>query len=82
MDARLERIGRLAAVARGLEREGAYNGAKLARVALQRELVRFAEEESPAGGTAAAAAVESLVEDLGQELPAAIVPYLREVGAA
>ena len=29
MDARLERIGRYAAVARGLEREGAYNGAKL-----------------------------------------------------
>ena len=39
MDARLERIGRYAAVARGLEREGAYNAAKLLRAALQRELV-------------------------------------------
>ena len=36
MDARLERIGRYAAVARGLEREGAYNAAKLLRAALQR----------------------------------------------
>ncbi len=82
MDARLERIGRLAAVARGLEREGAYNGAKLVRVALQRELVRFAEVESPAGGDAAAAAVEAMVTDLGSDLPAALLPPLRAVGPA
>ncbi len=50
MDARLERIGRYAAVARGLEREGAYNAAKLLRAALQRELVRYAEQEGPSGG--------------------------------
>jgi len=48
-DARLERIGRLAAVARGLEREGAYNGAKLVRAALERELIRYAEAEAPTG---------------------------------
>ena len=68
MDARLDRIGRYAAVARGLEREGAYNGAKLLRAALQRELVRYAEQEGPSGGTAAADALAALVTDLGAEL--------------
>lgn len=82
MDERLERIGRLAAVARGLEREGAYNGAKLVRVALQRELHCFAETESPTGGEAAAAAVEALVADVGPDLPPSLVSYLRDVGPA
>ena len=71
MDARLERIGRYAAVARGLEREGAYNAAKLLRAALQRELVRYAEQEGPSGGTAAADALDALVTDLGPVPPRA-----------
>ena len=53
MDDRLERIGRYAAVARGLEREGAYNAAKLLRAAMLSELVRYAEQEGPAGGAVA-----------------------------
>jgi hypothetical protein len=77
MDARLERIGRYAAVARGLEREGAYNAAKLLRGALQRELVRYAEQEGPSGGTAAAEALASLVSDLGDELAPGVEPLLR-----
>ena len=36
MDPRLERIGRLLALARGLEMEGGYNVAKLIRAALER----------------------------------------------
>jgi hypothetical protein len=82
MDARLERIGRYAAVARGLEREGAYNGAKLLRAALSRELVRYAEAEAPSGGEAAAVALEALVTDLGGELPAGLAPRLRELPAS
>lgn len=42
-DDRLVRIGRLLAVARGLAKEGAYNGAKLVRAAASREAVRLAE---------------------------------------
>lgn len=82
MDARLERIGRYAAVARGLEREGAYNGAKLLRAALGRELVRYAETEAPSGGDAAAAALEALVADLGAELPPGLGPVLRGLPAS
>jgi Zn finger protein HypA/HybF involved in hydrogenase expression len=59
-DPRLARIGRLAATARGLEREGAYNGAKLVRAALERELIRYAEAEAPAGMADVAAAVRDL----------------------
>lgn len=77
MDARLERIGRYAAVARGLEREGAYNAAKLLRAALQRELVRYAEQEGPSGGTAAADALETLVTDLGPVLAPGVEQLLR-----
>ena len=77
MDARLERIGRYAAVARGLEREGAYNAAKLLRAALQRELVRYAEQEGPSGGAAVADALGSLVSDLGAELAPGLEPLLR-----
>jgi hypothetical protein len=73
MDERLERIGRLARVARGLEREGAYNGAKLVRAALESELVRYAEAEAPSGGDRAATAVEALVADVGSDLPAGLV---------
>jgi uncharacterized damage-inducible protein DinB len=76
MDARLVRIGRLAAVAQGLEREGAYNGAKLLRAAMESELVRYANTEAPSGGTAASAALDALVADLGADLPAAVVALL------
>jgi hypothetical protein len=58
--ARLQRIGRMAGVARGLEREGAYNAAKLVRAALERELIRYAEAGAPTGAIAAAAALRDL----------------------
>jgi hypothetical protein len=77
MDVRLERIGRYAAVARGLEREGAYNAAKLLRAGLQRELVCYAEQEGPSGGTAAADALAALVADLGAELAPGVDQLLR-----
>ena len=64
MDDRLARIGRLAAVARGLEREGAYNGAKLLRAALASDLVRHAEATAPSGSAAAADALTQLPDDL------------------
>lgn len=80
MDHRLERIGRLAAVARGLEREGAYNGAKLARLALERELIVYAEGEAPSGGEGVAAAVEALVAADGPSLPGDLATRL--AGAA
>jgi hypothetical protein len=69
MDERLVRIGRLAAVAQGLEREGAHNGAKLLRAALESELVRYTAAEAPSGGEAAAAALDELVADLAGSLP-------------
>ncbi len=68
-DARLERIGRLAAVARGLEREGAYNGAKLVRAALEREMIRYAEAEAPTGVPGIAAAARALAAGVGDEPP-------------
>jgi hypothetical protein len=82
MDARLERIGRYAAVARGLEREGAYNAAKLLRAAMQGELLRHAETEAPSGSSAAADALEALVTDPASGLPDAVVGYLRPLPAA
>jgi len=82
MDARLERIGRFAAVARGLEREGAYNAAKLLRAAMQGELLRYAETEAPSGATAAADALEALVADTGAGLPEAVVALLEPLPEA
>lgn len=82
MDARLERIGRYAAVARGLEREGAYNAAKLIRAALARELVRYAERAAPSGGEAAADALEALVADLGPEMAPGMAARLAPLAAA
>lgn len=76
MDARLERIGRYAAVARGLEREGAYNAAKLLRAAMQGELVRYAETEGPAGPAAAADALMALLADPDMSLPPGVGPLL------
>jgi hypothetical protein len=81
-DARLERIGRLAAVARGLEREGGYNGAKLVRAALERELVRYAEAEAPAGRQGLGDAVGELRRDLSRELPEPFIAGLSAVEAA
>jgi hypothetical protein len=71
IDERLERIGRLAAVARGLEREGAYNGAKLVRAGLERELLRYAEAEAPSGVAAVADAVDALARTQLADEPAA-----------
>jgi hypothetical protein len=77
MDARLERIGRYAAVSRGLEREGAYNAAKLLRAAMVSELVRLAEHDAPAGAAAAADALDALLADLGGALPPGFADRLR-----
>jgi hypothetical protein len=82
MDARLERIGRYAAVARGLEREGAYNAAKLARAALARELVRYAEHEAPSGGAAVAEALDAMVHDLGDEMAPGLAETLGPLAEA
>lgn len=76
MDDRLARIGRLAGVARGLEREGAYNGAKLVRAALGAELVRYAEATAPSGAPATAEAVDALLATDGAALPAGIASLL------
>jgi hypothetical protein len=81
-DDRLARIGRLAAVARGLEREGGYNGAKLIRAALERELVRYAEAEAPSGGDAIGDAVEALRDVLEDDYSAAFVSRLGATAAA
>ena len=76
-DATLARIGRLAAIARGLEREGGYNGAKLVRAALERELVRYAERAAPVGAGAAAAAAADLARELAEDgYPTAYVERL------
>lgn len=81
-DARLERIGRLAAIARGLEREGGYNGAKLLRAALERELVRYADAEAPVGPDALGEAVHGLRGDLAGACPDAWLAALDAVEAA
>jgi hypothetical protein len=82
MDERLVRIGRLAAVVRGLEREGGYNGAKLLRAALERELVRHAEVEAPTGRDEIAGAIEGLRSDLDGDYPAAFIVSLGAAAAA
>ncbi len=79
MSDRLQRIGRLAVVAQGLEREGAYNGAKLLRAAMERELVRHAAELATSGAAAVAGALDELVADLGDELPADVAALLPAV---
>lgn len=82
-DARLARIGRLAAVARGLEREGIYNGAKLLRAAMTAELTRLAEAEAASGADPVAAAVEALAaEAAGLGYPEALVERLPAIAAA
>ena len=78
VDTRLERIGRLAALARGLEREGVYNGAKLARAALERELLLHAEAAGT-GHSALGDAVAAVRADLEEEYP---VPFMRGLAAA
>ena len=82
MDQRLARMGRLAAVARGLEREGGYNGAKLLRAALERELVRYAEAEAPHGALGIGDAVEALRDVLEDDYPATFIARLGAIAAA
>lgn len=79
MDDRLVRAGRLAAVATGLEREGAYNGAKLVRAALERELIRFGAAQSVSGSEAVAEALHALLVDHGADLPPALEDALTGV---
>lgn len=79
--ASLGRIGPLAAVARGLEREGAYNGAKLVRAVLERELTRYAEAAAPVGLGAGAAALRALRGELAGLLPAPVLERMDVVAA-
>ncbi|MEY4175995.1 MAG: hypothetical protein RI900_3160 [Actinomycetota bacterium] len=79
MDERLVRIGRLAAVSQGLEREGAYNGAKLLRALMESELVRYAAVEAPSGMADAGAALDALVAEMGDAMPAAVAALLPTV---
>ncbi|MFL5755098.1 MAG: DinB family protein [Chloroflexota bacterium] len=81
-DPTVDRIGTLAAIGRGLEREGAYNGAKLVRALLDRELTRLADRESPIGSDAIAAAVESVRDDVSAESGAEIADILTQVARA
>jgi hypothetical protein len=64
---RLARIGRLAMLARGLEREGVYNGAKLARALLERELLHHADALFAARPGALADDVAALRAELADE---------------
>jgi succinate dehydrogenase flavin-adding protein (antitoxin of CptAB toxin-antitoxin module) len=62
-DGGLERIGELAVLARAVELIGAYNGGKLLRAALDRELVRWAVDHRPSD-----AAVEARLVGLARAL--------------
>src|SRR3954449_6912072 len=81
-DPTVDRIATLAAVGRGLEREGAYNGAKLVRALLDRELTRLADRESPIGSEAIAVAVESVRDDVSTESGTEIADMLTQVARA
>ena len=52
----------LAALARTLELGGIYNGAKLVRAVVERDLLRLADERRPAAGDEAARALEALAD--------------------
>jgi uncharacterized damage-inducible protein DinB len=82
MDERLERIGHLAAVAVGLEREGCYNGAKLVRAMLERELLRHADGHAAAGSEALGDAVAAIRHGLGDDEPEALRAGLAATAAA
>ena len=82
MEQRLERIGRLAALARGLDGEGGYNGAKLARAALERELLRHADAHAPVGAAELSDAVAAVRRELGADYPDAFLVSLDAVEAA
>lgn len=80
-EGQLDRIGRLAGVARALERQGAYNGAKLLRAALERELTRWADAAAPADA-ATADALDALGEELaGDGYPPAFLERLAAVAS-
>jgi hypothetical protein len=79
---RLTRIGRLAAVARGLEHEGVYNGAKLARAALQRELLLEADSRLEALGAGLVDEVAHLVDELSADDGAAFAAGLSAAARA
>jgi hypothetical protein len=79
---RLERIGRLAALARGLEREGGYNGAKLVRAALDRELLLLADVRAPVGHQALGDAVATIRRELAADYPDAFLACLGAVETA
>jgi hypothetical protein len=81
-DPRLERIGRLAALVRGLEAEGVYNGAKLVRAALERELLLHADSHAPAGRQALGDAVAAVLRDLAGDYPDAFRAGLEAVEVA
>lgn len=75
----LERIGELAILARAVELIGAYNGGKLLRAALDRELVRWAAEHRPSDAALEArlAAVARALREAGH--PPALVEALERM---
>lgn len=62
-DQRGERLGRLAGLAHALQIGGIYNGGKLVRAILDRELVRLGAANAPAGSEAVAEAMERLARE-------------------
>jgi hypothetical protein len=82
-DQRGERLGRLAGLAHALQVGGIYNGGKLVRAILDRELVRLGVLNAPAGNEAAAEALDRLAgesEAAGES--AALVAALRAAADA
>lgn len=78
-----ERLGRLAALAHALQLRGIYNGGKLVRAILDRELVRLGLANAPDGSEAVAEAVERLAaESEATGDPARLVAALRAAAAA
>lgn len=78
-----ERLGRLAGLAHALQAGGTYNGGKLVRAILDRELVRLGLGNAPLGSEAVAQAVERLAaesEATGES--ATLVAALRSAAAA
>jgi uncharacterized damage-inducible protein DinB len=81
-DPMLERIGHLAALVRGLEMEGGYNGAKLIRAALERELLRYGDAHAPSGRAALGDAVATMRRELSGEYADAFCASLDAVEVA
>jgi hypothetical protein len=77
-----DRTVELAGLARRLEQGGIYNGSKLVRAILERELVRHADAMKPASGDAAAAGLDKLAGEAETDGAPALATALRAAAAA